>query len=190
MPLDELVDEIEKEARKSASAIRAEQKAEVDRITDDAKGRVRDLLKGGEEAAASEMARQRKRQELSVGIEKNLLLVEAREGAIERELKRTAKAVGADLGRNYLKKILEGALKDFAGSVPKGETTITTSKSNARLVEGRGYKVRYVSGVDGFILSNEDGTVTLNAEMDRIVEQNTDTIRNILAARLFGTNKK
>ena len=44
--------------------------------------------------------------------------------------------------------------------------------------------------MDGFILSNEDGTVTLNAEMDRIVEQNTDTIRNIFAARLFGTNKK
>ena len=99
---------------------------------------MRDLLKGGEEAAASEIARQRKRQELSVGIEKNLLLVEAREGAIERELKRTAKAVGADLGRNHLKKILDGALKDFAGSVPKGETTITTAKSNAKLVEGRG----------------------------------------------------
>ena len=38
MPLEELVDEIEREARKSASAIRAGQKAEVDRITDDAKG--------------------------------------------------------------------------------------------------------------------------------------------------------
>ena len=115
--------------------------------------------------------------------------MEAREGAIERELKRVSKAVGADLGRSYSKKILEGALKSFAGSVPKGETTITTAKSNARLVEGRGYKVRYVSGVNGFILSNEDGTVTLDAEMDRIVEQNTDTIRNILAARLFGNKK-
>ena len=44
--------------------------------------------------------------------------------------------------------------------------------------------------MNGFILSNGDGTVTLDAEADRIVEQNIDVIRNILAERLFGSRKK
>lgn len=188
--MDELVEEIEGEARKAASAIRAEQKAEVDRIAKDAQGRARELLKEGREGVASEIARRRKRQDSSVGVERSMLLVEARERAIERELKGAAKAVAAELGRKYAKKILDGALKSFAGSVPRGETTITTAKANAKLVEKRGYRIRYDKGVNGFILSNGDGTVTLDAEADRIVEQNIDVIRNILAERLFGSRKK
>jgi vacuolar-type H+-ATPase subunit E/Vma4 len=189
MPLDELVEQLEAESKKAVSAIKAEQTAEVNRITEEARGRAKELLKEGRESVGAEIARRKKRQEASVGVEKGMLLVEAKEGAVERELKAALKAVESELSRKYTKKILDGALKSFAVSVPRGETMIATRKAHAKLVEKCGCKVKYDERVNGFVLSNEDGTVTLDAEMGRIIEQNTETIRNIVAEKLFGNKK-
>lgn len=185
MPLEALIKEIESEASKAVSQIKAEQKSAVDEIIEDSRARARDMLKNGKEGVESELERRRKQQNSSVDVERNMLLVEAREKAIERELKVVRKAVATELSKNYMKRIIDSALKEFSKSLNKNDTTIITRKANAKLVEKRGYKVEYDNSVNGFILSNKDRTIMLNAEIERIVDGNMDVIRNILSKNLF-----
>ena len=118
-----------------------------------------------------------------------MLLVEAREKAVERELK-----VAAGPPRPRLqeppqeadRQRAEGLRRQRAqaGDHHNHEEGEREARREARV------QVKYDNSVNGFSLSNGDGTITLDAEMDRIVEQNTDKSRNVLSERLFGKKNK
>ncbi len=184
MPLDEIVEEIKTESKKGVAKIRAEQDAEVGRISEQASEEAKRILKSGREALDVEISERRRNRLSSIDVEKSMLLTEARERAVERELKAVSREVRRELSRNS-EKILSSALKKFAKSVQKSETVIITAKKNAKMVQKLGCEVRYDASVDGFLLSNGDGSIRLNAEFSRIVEDNTETIRNMLAKRMF-----
>lgn len=185
MPLEELVKEIQGEAQKNVASIESQAEHDADTILSEAHEKAKELMKKEKDGIAANTERIMKQNRSSLEVEKRKLSMEAKEEAVERELKQVKKEVAKELQRNYMKKLLDTALKEFADRVPKGETTVVTSRANAKFIDRSGYKVEYESSVDGFMLQSRDKQITLNAEIGRIVEAHKELIRNLLSKRLF-----
>jgi vacuolar-type H+-ATPase subunit E/Vma4 len=187
MSLDAIRKSILSDAEAKASAVDSEAAAESKRILQEAEEKAKSILKAAEHAAQAEAERRRSEARAGAETEANSIILGARGDAVERELKRVTARAEALLSRDYPRKLFDSGLKQFKDIADSG-FTIKTSKKNAGVLKGGKYNVEYAD-IDGFVFSTDDGTVSLNATAQSILEREKDFARGLVSSDLYGRPK-
>ena len=184
MSLNELRNEIEKEAKGSVSSIRKEGSDEEKRILKEADEKAKEILKEAELEAEAIRERIRKEGDANIEMERRSILLRAREEVLEKEISKIRERIESEAKKNY-EKILDDAIKRFSQIVQKKEMVVYTGKENMKILKEHGIGGEY-EDIDGFVLSSKDNSVSLDATIQHMVESNIDSVKNFALNSFFG----
>ncbi len=188
MSLDAIKKSILSEAGARASAIDDEASSEAKRILKEADERAKSIIGRAERDAKAEAERLAKESQAGAETEASAMMLEAKGAAVERALKKVSAQVERAVSKDYSKKLLDSGLKQFK-EISGDSPVIRTAKRNAGMLKGGKYRVEY-EDIDGFILSTEDGKISLNATVQSVVGKSLDGARRLISKELFGEARK
>ncbi len=184
MSLNELRNEIEKEAKSSVSRIRKEGSDEEKRILKEAEEKAKEILKEAELEAEAIRERIRKEGDANIEMERKSILLQAREEVLEKEISKIREKIKSEAKKNY-EKIFDGAIKKFSQIVQKKDIVVCTGKENMRILKEHGIGGEY-EDIDGFILSSKDNSISLDATIQHMIESNIESVKNFALDSFFG----
>ncbi len=183
MSLNELRNEIEKEAKGSVSRIRKEGSDEEKRILQEAEDKAKEILKSAALEASSIRDRIKKEGDANIEMERKAILLKAREEVLDKEMAKITEMVEAEARRSY-GKIFDLAIKKFSQIVQKKDIVVRTGKENMKLLKEHGISGEY-EDIEGFILSSRDNIVSLDATIPHMMEGNIESVKNFALLSFF-----
>ncbi len=188
MALDAIKHSIIADAQAKAAAIDKDGSAKAKAILDQARIRADKILEEAGKQAEAEAERINSESKAGAEIEANVIILEAKGLVIEQALSELLALAKKELIKSGMKTILADAIKQFR-RLTDDELIVFAGPA--------AYAVGKISGatlkrgdVEGFILSNASGTITIEASIDAIIRSETDSARSILLPELFGYSGK
>ena len=185
MPLQQIREQILKEAEEKAKAIEESGRRESEKIVRDANEQAKGIR---EKAAAA--ARQWAEvfiveHEAEFKIDRHNALLGAQEEAIEANIGPVIRAITFELSKN-VGKVADGAADalEKATLLDRKDFVIRCEEKHMRLMKGVGIKTE--PSKRGIRLETGDGSVSIDISPAAIVRRNTDSIRMALVKELFG----
>lgn len=179
MSLNKIKEKIEADAKADAARIRASSKKESDRIIAEAERKARAIREKADEDIELELKRIREEYQTSVALAIKDMELAAREHALSSSIDDVKAGVAskAKASKHY-SALFDQAMRHARKVMPSGDLTIVTNKADSNRISASGTKheVRDMSG--GVVISSHDGTLKVNASLDKLVELNAPLIRD------------
>ncbi len=189
MSLEAIRKSILGEAESKAKAEQSEASSEAEKMVKEAESKAKALLKQAEAEAKAEETRMRNEAAAGLETERNAMVIEAKGKVVEKVLDSVKGQVERNIKSSNMDRMFKAAMKQFSELGDADDAVIRTSKKNAALMKGR-HNVEYTN-VDGFVISTDDGKISLNATVDALVEGKTEEIRKIVSEEVFtGSQEK
>ncbi|MCW6160067.1 MAG: hypothetical protein LVQ95_03210 [Candidatus Micrarchaeales archaeon] len=187
MPLQQIREQILKEAEEKAKAIEDSGRRESDDIVRDASAQAKKIYEKARAAARQWADIFVVEHEAEFKIDRHNALLSAQEEAIEANINQIIRAITSELLKSY-GKIVDGAVRALEKStlMEKKDFVIRCEPKYLRLVKSSGIETE--AAKRGIRLETIDGSVSVDIAPDAIINRNIDSVRMALVRELFGGN--
>lgn len=181
MGLEEVKEEIIRNAKEQESAMLAEARKEASRILKEAEKKIAELREKAE-ADAKKAIESAKRQALSsANMEGKKMILEAKKQAIENvfaEAKKNIEALDDKKREAYIKNLVERAAKEI--DIGK----VYCSKKDMKFLKG--FSAEPCDMIGGLIAENKEGTVRIDISFEAMLETIKESEMHTINKLLFG----
>jgi len=187
MPLEAVIEEIQKIGEEEIRKIKEEAKNEAEKIISDAKAEAEEILRKAKEEAEKEAERYKKQEISSVNLEMKRLLLNKKKEILEEVIKIVEDRI-RKMDPDTKRKLLENLIKSNAD----GEMVVYSNKDDEPLVReiiSGMSNLKYGGNIDclgGVILESIDGEVRINLTFDELLKQLYDQKMSEVSKILFG----
>ena len=187
MPLQQIREQILKEAEEKANAIEDSGRKESDDILRDASAQAKKIHEKASAAARHWADVFIVEHEAEFKIDRHNALLSAQEEAIAANINPVIRTITSEISKSY-GEIVDGAVSALEKStlMDKKDFVIRSEQKYLRLLKGS--RIKTEAAKQGVRLETADGSVSVNIAPDAIVKRNIDSIRTALVNELFGGN--
>ncbi|MDE1845917.1 MAG: V-type ATP synthase subunit E [Candidatus Micrarchaeota archaeon] len=188
MSLQEIKEQIVKEAHKKAGAIDEEAKSESYRITAEAKARAKTILDMARLEIAKRSHAMRMEHDAGVEIERNNLVLLAKGGVVDSSSSAVKKGIVSIVMQKHYDKIVKKALSSAKELTDNAELVIKADKESGKILAKLGYK-SVPASEKGVIIQTKDGSIKIDASVHSMLSNKEELIRSKIAEALFTERK-
>ncbi|MDE1869413.1 MAG: V-type ATP synthase subunit E [Candidatus Micrarchaeota archaeon] len=188
MSLQEIKEQIVKDARKRAGAIDEEAKTESYRITAEAKAKAKTILEMSRQEIAKRAEAMRMEHNAGVEIERNNLVLLAKGGVVDSSSGAVRKGIVSIVMQKHYDKIVKKAISSAKDLTSGAELVIKADRESQKILSKLGYK-SVPSSDKGVIIQTKDGSIKIDASVESMLSNKDEMIRSMIAEALF-TEKK
>jgi len=187
MSLEEIKEQIVKDARKRASVIDEEAKTESYRITADAKARAKAMLEISRQEIAKRAEAMRMEHNAGVEIERNNLVL-AKGSVVDSSSGAVKKGIVSIVMQKHYDKIVKKAITTAKDLTSGAELVIKADKESQKILAKLGYK-SVPSSDKGVTIQTKDGSIKIDASVESMLSNKEEMIRSKIAEALFTERK-
>lgn len=187
MTLAQMRQEILDDAEKKAEETAKEADAEREKILDDARAQKKTLLERAKADAEKWADLFLMEHNAEIEIDRHNALLTAREEAIIANRGAAARAILSEVLKNYAKVVQKAAANFRSVAGEKTGMVIRAEKKYQKLLKGIGFTIW--DAEKGIRIETADGTAKMDVSPERILEENMDDIKAIIANILFEENR-
>ncbi|HVA83203.1 MAG TPA: V-type ATP synthase subunit E [Candidatus Aquilonibacter sp.] len=188
MSLEEIKEQIVKDARKRASVIDEEAKTESYRITADAKARAKAMLEISRQEIAKRAEAMRMEHNAGVEIERNNLVLLAKGSVVDSSSGAVKKGIVSIVMQKHYDKIVKKAITTAKDLTSGAELVIKADKESQKILAKLGYK-SVPSSDKGVTIQTKDGSIKIDASVESMLSNKEEMIRSKIAEALFTERK-
>ncbi|MDE1762254.1 MAG: hypothetical protein KGH78_03635 [Candidatus Micrarchaeota archaeon] len=188
MSLHEIRDDILKEAEAKASVISDEGRSEASRILSEAKDSAKRIRDSSKKEISERTHMMRREHQAGVEIERNNTLLLAKEDAIDALVGSVKREVVANIMKAGYERIVKKAISTARELSGETALIIKADSANQKLLGKLGYRAE-AGDAKGVVITTRDGSITVDASIDSIIERNEQSIRGAISKELFAEQK-
>ena len=188
MSLQEIKEQIVKDARKRAGAIDEEAKTEAYRITAEAKAKAKTILEMSRQEIAKRAEAMKMEHNAGVEIERNNLVLLAKGGVVDASSGAVKKGIVSIVMQRHYDKIVKKAISSAKDLTSGAELVIKADRESQKILSKLGYK-SVPSSDKGVIIQTKDGSIRIDASVESMLSNKDEMIRSKIAEALFAERK-
>lgn len=184
MSLQEIREQILKDAQKRANAINQEAETEVYRITSDAKAKSKMILDASKKEIAHKSEAMKKEHMAGVEIERNNLVLLAKGSLVDANSSAIKRGIVSIVMDKHYDKIVKNAIASAKDLTNGAELVIKADKESQKILVRLGYK-SVLSPDKGVIIQTKDGSIKIDASVESMLSNKDEMIRSKIAEAIF-----
>lgn len=183
MGLSEIRSSIERDSKKYYELERQKALSEQKIALEEAKKRSDEILSNAKDEAKKIFSRTLAEADAEIQVECNSMLALAMDSVVSGNLPHFRTLAIKELFSKHERKIILDAISSFAEVADIATSTAEGKKKALELAKGFGKKAN--SSIDGILLYDKEGGITLNASIDGIVDAKLESLKSIISRNLF-----
>ncbi len=176
MPLDEIKQGIEADARSEAASIRDSAEPVIKSILDEAFQKAKAIESDYEKETAKEVARLRLDQAAEIGRTTQVSMLKAMDESIRRESKTIQGELANRLKKSeHYSRLFKDAMKKAEDMAPANELVVQVNKNDEHFVKNTGAQIERAN-VNGLVIYSKDKRMKIDATLDVLVGSSLEDV--------------
>lgn len=184
MSLQEIREQILKEANKKAAAINQEGETESYRVLAEAKSKVKTIQDASKKEIAGRIEAMKREHMAGVEIERNNLMLLAKGNLVDANSSAIKRGIISIVMNKHYEKIVKKALSSAKELTFGAELIVKADKESQRLLTRMGYK-SVLSSDKGVVIQTKDGSIKIDASVESMLSNKDEMIRSKIAEAIF-----
>ncbi len=187
MPLDEIKQGIEADARSEAASIHDSAALVIKGILDEAAQKANAIESDYEKETAKEIARLRQDQAAEIGRTTQVSMLKAMDESIRRESKTVQGELADRLRKSeHYGRLFKEAMKKAQDMAPENELVVQVNKNDEHFVKSTGAQIEHAN-ISGLVIYSKDKRMKIDATLDTLVDS---SLEDVMTATMSEIAKK